>query len=102
MSLKNAVDLEVQLVYQENKDSFCGTMKSEVEAKLFTYNFSIQDTYDVFKDAHKYDPQLDKTLTLEKKNQDALVFGLDEFRKYYGNMYQQAVVYMHRTKTETE
>jgi len=102
MSLKDTVDLEILLVYQENKNAFCGSMKSEVEAKLFTYNFPIGDTYEIFKKAHRLEPETDRTFTLENKHQDALILGLDEFRKYYGDMYQQAVVYIHRTKDGTE
>jgi len=100
MSFSNPTDLEIQLVYQEDKESMCGTFESEIEAKLFTYQFTVENTYQVFKNAHKYNPNIDRTLTIEKNSQSAIMFGLDGFMLFYGKMYQQAVAYVHRTKTE--
>ncbi len=64
------------------------------------YTFSVQDAFEVFKRAHKYSPETERTLTIEKDNQNAIVFGLDQFMKYYGEMRRQADAYVHRAKID--
>ena len=66
MLVKNVMDLEIQLIYQENKDAFCGDIMTEVEVKLFTYEFSIDDTYTIFNNAHKFNPETEQLLTDRK------------------------------------
>ena len=96
------MSVNIELVYQGHKDTLCGSLQSEVEAKLFTYKLTVADTFEAFKNGHKYSPETGRKLTLEKSNQHAIVFGLNAFIEYYGEMRRQAAAYLHKTHDDDD